>query len=198
MKLQKGMRARLRRQSGEARKGYGRQAEEIILIGASEVLPALEAAIIMLHALEQEKGSELLPGKLLIGGEDDPGTLEAKAALSDHFFESCAPRKMKVFIQLVVDGAHAAGFIQVMVELLAGTGTTPPARPGCEGVQVLPAETGGELPEDTVEEEAVGGSEDMAAIYPSLIQVVAEGGDKGGNERKDHLPIFGSFFLYLF
>ncbi len=109
-----------------------------------------------MHALEEQQGGELPPGEVL-------GAVDAETIPVDELFE----REFgdQVGKEPVVDERHGAGMDEMVVVLLAGTRTGDRAGLDGEAVEVLPADTGGEFPEDGVEQEAVGeDAREVAAV----------------------------------
>jgi len=149
--------------------------------GTSQDRTTAKATVIMLEALENQQSGELLPGELLRGGEDDAPPGEAETALIHQLFKACFQREVEK--KLVVDGTHATRCAEVMIKLLAGTGAAQRTGPHGEGVQILPAETGGELPEDAIEEETVGEEgRKVTAVFARRGQIFTEGGDEARDE----------------
>lgn len=143
-------------------------------LGKAGRVEALEAKNGLLTTLEQEQGDEFLPGGGCFGYEEDAVAIEDVFAGEGEGFQTGITVGMQVLIQLVEDEGHATGLAEQAVELLAATD-------GIGGGQVGPFGFGGELPEDAVEQEAVGvGGEARAADEDSvefLVQAIEEGLD---------------------
>ena len=104
----------------------------------------------MIGTLEQEQGGEFLPGEALAGGEEDAVVLDEEATLQNQIWEAGITIDVEVVVELVIDGAHTARPIEMMVELLTE------AR-GVNDRQMAPGERGGKFQKDAVEEPAIGG-----------------------------------------
>ncbi len=138
---------------------------------------AVEAAGGAVHALEEQQGGELPPGEVLGAVERNAGAADAETIPVDELFE----REFgdQVGIEPVVDERQGTGMDEMVVVLLAGTCTGDRAGLDGEAVEVLPADAGGELPEDGVEQEAVGeDAREVAAVLAPRIQV------RGGGRRR--------------
>jgi hypothetical protein len=102
-----------------------------------------------LSALEQEQGDEFLPGGGGFGEQEDTVAKEDKSAGSEKGFEVGVPVADQVFMQELEQMGHEAGPAELEVEFLATT----------QGVgfgQGRPFGGGGKLPEDAIQQEAVG------------------------------------------
>lgn len=142
-----------------------------------------------LVGLEDEKGNQFLPGGGNPGLEEDAVAMEDELAGSGEGFEVGITPGDEVFEQEVEDGDEETGVAELAVELLTAA----------EGVgigQGRPSGGGGELPEDAIQQEAVGVGDGAGAafekgiLFPveafkegleqAPVAVVEEGGRGGG------------------
>ena len=100
-------------------------------------------------ALEQEQGDKTLPGVFAVGDVEDLGTPDHVIAIECHFLEAEIGMGGEVILEEGEEVTDATGPIEGLVEFLAAADWVGFGEFG-------PGAGGGKLPEDTIEQEALG------------------------------------------
>lgn len=130
---------------------------------ALEVPFAEEDAVVVEGTLEKEECGEGLPGELSAGGEENARPVQAEGTRCDQLVGGRAAMEAKVPGEPAVDAGHAAGEIELAVEIAGGAegegrrqlavGSRQLAveEPG----KILPRDAVGQLEEDALHKQAV-------------------------------------------
>jgi hypothetical protein len=163
-----------------------------------EVAFAEQDAVVVEGALEKEESGERLPSELCFGGEADPSTklragagpVQEEGTRGDQLPGGGAAMRAEMPGEPAVDGGHAAGEVELAVEVAGGAEGEGGWRLGVGGGQlaveetgkILPGDAEGHLEEDALHEEAGIGMGYVAAVFSAGIQFVPEGRDALADE----------------
>ena len=136
-----------------------------------------EDAVVVEGTLEKEEGGEGLPGELRLGGKPNAGAVQEEGTRFDQFHGGRAAVEAEMPGETAVDAGHAAGEVELAVELAGGAEG--------EGVclgdhlpeqvrKVVPRDAMRQLEKDALDEEAGLRAIDMAAVFSLGIQFLTE------------------------
>ncbi len=129
--------------------------------------------------MEQEQGYKTLPGVFAVGDVEDLGTPDHVITIERHFLEAEIGMDGEVILEEGEEVTDASGPIEGLVEFLA-------AADGVGFGEFGPGAGGGKLPEDAIEQEALGpGDGTRGALLFGGVTFLEGDGLNGGNLSGD-------------